>query len=217
MDGILNFEVSKAVLVLLLLLALGFIFWSFARKKLTARDMAFASLFAGISAVGGQLALPLPFTPVPITFQQVGPALAGILLGSRLAALSQVVYIFLGAVGLPVFAGFRGGLDRLVGPTGGFLLGFVLAAYVIGKLAEKQKKLSYGRTLPILFLGMIVYFTVGMVQLAVVANLSLAKAFYMGVAPFFGFDAVKMLLVAAVGVAARRALAQSGRLPGGMD
>jgi biotin transport system substrate-specific component len=96
--------------------------------------MIYAAMFGAATAMGAYIMIPLP--PVPITLQTLFVVLAGALLGGRLGALSQVVYLLLGIIGLPVFHGGKGGLGILLGPTGGYLVGFIAAAYVVGKLIE---------------------------------------------------------------------------------
>jgi biotin transport system substrate-specific component len=106
--------------------------------------MVYASMFGSLTAIGAYIMIPLP--PVPITFQTLFLNLAGALLGGYLGALSQVVYILLGVIGLPVFAGGKAGLGVLLGPTGGYLFGFVLAALVVGKgYRRRRPSLPSGR------------------------------------------------------------------------
>ena len=108
------------------------------QKETSLRGMAYASMFGALTAVGAYIMIPLP--PVPITLQTLFVNLAGALLGGYLGALSQVVYILLGVIGLPVFAGGKAGAGVLLGPTGGYLIGFVVGAFVIGKLTTIRKK-----------------------------------------------------------------------------
>jgi biotin transport system substrate-specific component len=92
---------------------------------------------SALIALGAQLALPLPFSPVPVTGQTFAVLIVGASLGSRLGPLSVMLYVVEGAAGLPVFAGGTGGLARLGGPTAGYLVGFVVAAAIVGALAER--------------------------------------------------------------------------------
>ena len=102
------------------------------------KKMAFASLFAALIAVGAYIKIPIPFSPVPITLQVFFIFLAGAMLGARWGTLSVIVYLLLGIVGLPVFSGGASGLGVLLGPTGGYLIGFVVAAFLVGTLCEKK-------------------------------------------------------------------------------
>ena len=90
------------------------------------------AIMAAVTMVSAQISLPLPFSPVPLVLSNMAAVIAGILLGPRDGVICMLVYLALGTAGLPVFAGFHGGLGVLVGPTGGYLIGFVLA---LGRLA----------------------------------------------------------------------------------
>lgn len=125
--------------------------------KLSTRDLIITALFAALTAVGGIISIPIG--PVPITLQSLFVILAGIILGAKLGALSQITYVILGLIGLPVFSGGTGGLGAVVSPTFGFLIGYIIAAYIIGKLTEKSKSLS--RIIYSVVLGSIVIYVMG--------------------------------------------------------
>ena len=108
--------------------------------KLSTRDLIITALFTALTAIGGFISIPLG--PVPVTLQTLFVVLSGLILGAKLGAISQITYVILGLIGLPVFSGGTGGLTTVVSPTFGFLISFVIAAYVIGKLTEKDKSLS---------------------------------------------------------------------------
>jgi biotin transport system substrate-specific component len=160
------------------------------------RGMVYASLFGALTAVGAYIIIPLP--PVPITLQTLFLGLAGVLLGGRLASLSQVVYLLLGIIGLPVFAGGKAGLGVLFGPTGGYLIGFVAAAFVIGKLVALKKRPGFAWLCLSLAAGTAVIYTLGVLQLSLVARLSPLKALTIGALPFLPGDAVKIVLAALI-------------------
>lgn len=101
------------------------------------RDLLLVTLFSLVTALSAQVAVPLPFSPVPLTGQTFGVLLTGALLGPRLGALAMVLYLIEGGVGLPFFAGGTFGAARLVGPTGGYLVAFPLAAAFTGWLATR--------------------------------------------------------------------------------
>src|SRR5215204_2832381 len=178
-----------------------------------AADMARVALMAALTAVGAQISIPLPFTLVPFTLQVPMVVLAGLLLGVRHGALSQVVYLMLGAIGLPVFAGFKGGLGILLGPTGGYLISYPIAAAVAGIAAHTVARASRRKALWTGFLwgcaGLAVIYALGATWLAVVAGLSPAEALATGVLPFVIFDLIKVGLAALVAVAAAPAIAPS--------
>ncbi len=113
------------------------------RKKL--KGMVFAALFAALTGAVAWFKIPLPFTPVPITLQTLMVLLSGTVLGPYYGALSMVIYLALGAIGLPVFAGGSSGAGSLLGPTGGYLFSYPVAAFVIGYLLQKKKLNAFVR------------------------------------------------------------------------
>ncbi|KUK31063.1 MAG: hypothetical protein XD63_1680 [Thermoanaerobacterales bacterium 50_218] len=156
------------------------------------RGMVYASMFGALTAVGAYITIPLQ--PVPITLQTLFTNLAGALLGGYLGALSQLVYILLGVMGLPVFAGGKAGVGVLFGPTGGYLIGFVLGAYLMGKMIEMRQQAGFGWIVLALGVGHVVVYGLGIIQLSAVAHLSAAKALAVGVLPFLPGDILKILV-----------------------
>jgi len=155
----------------------------------TARRVIGVAAFAVATALSAKVALPLPGTPVPFTFQPMLVLLAGALLGARLGAASQLLYLGMGVAGLPVFAA-GGGAAYLMGPTGGYLMAFPLAAYAVGALAGPGVLRALGG----LLVGMLVYYAGGVAWLAALGGLSTAVAW--GLQPFLFADLVKVLLAA---------------------
>ena len=153
--------------------------------------MVYASMFGALTAIGSFMVIPL--YPLPITLQTLFTGLAGILLGSYTGALSQIIYVILGVIGLPVFAGGRAGIGTLLGPSGGYLIGFIVGAYVIGKIQETRQKAGFAWTVMALVVGNLVIYTLGTLQLSLVAHLSLFKAVLVGVVPFLIGDILKLL------------------------
>ena len=100
-------------------------------------SLALCGLFAAITAVCSFISIPLGFTPVPVNLATLAVFLAGGLLGKKYGTIALAVYTLLGAVGIPVFAGFRGGLSVLAGPTGGYIIGYIAAAFLVGLIIEK--------------------------------------------------------------------------------
>jgi biotin transport system substrate-specific component len=158
-------------------------------RTIPLRSLVYASMFGALTSIGAFISIPM--FPVPLTLQTLFTTLAGLLLGGPLAALSQVVYVLLGIIGLPVFAGGKAGLGVLLGPTGGYLLGFILGAYVIGTLAHGKKDAGPAWFLMSIVTGHIVIYGLGVLQLALVAHLSVTKAVTIGVLPFLPGDALK--------------------------
>lgn len=161
------------------------------------RRMVYASMFGALTAIGSLIAIPVQ--PVPITLQTMFTGLSGVLLGGQAGALSQIVYIILGVIGLPVFAGGKAGLGTLLGPTGGYLIGFVLAAYVIGRIMESRRNPGFLWAIMALLAGNLIIYLFGTVWLAFSAHLDPIKALLLGVIPFLAGDAVKMVAAAVLG------------------
>ena len=149
-----------------------------------------------LTAAAAQISVHLPWTPVPLTGQTFAVLLSGAVLGARRGCLAQALYVLAGATGMPFFAGGAGGIAALVGPTGGYLLAFPVAAYVTGRLAER----GWDRRPPTMFaamlLGSTAIFAAGLAQLArFVPDGSLLAA---GLLPFIPGDLVKSALAAGV-------------------
>ena len=149
------------------------------------------SLFIALSA---QLAIPLPFSPVPVTGQTLAVFLVGMLMGSRRGSLCVLAYLAEGIAGLPVFAGGTAGPARLLGPTGGYLLGFVAAAYVAGRLAERGWDRRVGTTFLAMLLGNAAIYAAGLPWLA--AFVGIGRALPLGFYPFIVGDILKLALAA---------------------
>ena len=153
-----------------------------------------AALVAGSSLVIGlcaQVAIPLPFTPVPVTLQTLAVLMAGCILGSGRGALAVLAYLGEGCAGLPVFSGGRAGAAHLFGPTGGFLLGFLAAAYVVGLLAERgMLRHRIGAALALIAGNIVLYFP-GVLWLG--AYTGMDKALSLGMMPFLAGDALKIM------------------------
>lgn len=161
------------------------------------RRMVYASMFGALTAIGSLIAIPVQ--PIPITLQTMFTGLSGILLGGYAGALSQIVYILLGVIGLPVFAGGRAGLGTLLGPTGGYLIGFVLAAYIIGQIMVSRRQPGFLWTIMALLIGNLIIYVFGTAWLAFSAHLDPVKALLLGVVPFLPGDAVKLMAAAVLG------------------
>lgn len=159
----------------------------------TARPLRIAigvAVFAILTAMSAKIQVILPGTPVPFTFQPLLVLLSGALLGARLGAASQALYLTAGAVGIPAFA-FGGGAAYLLGPTGGYLLAYPLAAFVVGALMRP----GYLRTLAAMLAGLAIVYVGGVAWLGVVSGSGSVLA--MGLLPFVLADLVKTLVGAA--------------------
>ena len=143
--------------------------------KLSVRDMILVALFAALMVVGAYLRIPNPLFPaVPITFQLFFCIYAGLLLGARLGFLSQLIYLALGLVGLPVFSG-GGGIHYVLSPTFGFILGFVLCGAVVGWMSDRQKPATMMGVLGAGIAGLLLIYLVGDLYMYGVLNLYLGN------------------------------------------
>lgn len=138
-----------------------------AGRKISTQDMVLCGVFTTLIAVGAFIKVPVPV--VPFTLQFLFTMLAGLLLGGRKGALSVGVYILLGLVGLPVFAE-GGGFWYILKPSFGYLLGFMLAAYVTGAVVERKKKLLTRWVIAVNFLGLFIVYAAGMIYYYVICN-----------------------------------------------
>jgi len=172
-----------------------------AGETLSTRGMIYASMFGALTAIGALISIPLQ--PVPIVLSNLFLNIAAALLGGSLGALSQVIYIILGGLGLPVFSGGKAGFGVLLGPTGGYLVGFVIGAFLIGKLVERKKTPGFAWLVSSMAVGLLVIYSVGVLQLSVVAKLSLEKALAVGVLPFLPGDVLKIIAAAMVALKTR--------------
>lgn len=140
----------------------------------------------------------IPGNPVPYTLQNVGILVAGGALGLRRGGLAALLYVALGVIGLPFFAEGRGGLSVILGARGGYLVGFIVAAALVGRLAELGWDRRIGGAIGATLLGTIVIYAIGVPWLGVAVGMGAGEAIAMGLIPFLVADAVKLLAAAAV-------------------
>ena len=174
------------------------------------RDVVAIVGFALFTALAAQVTIPLGFTPVPITGQTFAVLLAGGVLGANRGALSMGLYVALGAIGLPFYAEGAGGWTAATGATAGYLVGFVVAAFVVGKMAEHGQDRKLSTSIPAFIAGTLIIYGIGAGWLAYDLGLPLtgaageASAISLGVAPFLVGDVLKALLAGALLPAAWR-------------
>ncbi len=175
-----------------------------ADSRFRAAEQVGAVLFVTIlTAAAAQISLPLPFTPVPFTFQPMVVLLGAAALGSRLGLSSQVLYLALGLAGLPVFTAsaiLPQGAARLLGPTGGYLMAYPFAAFAAGWLAERGFDRRYVTAFVAMVCGLAVVFAGGILWLTIASqpSLGLSGALAVGFTPFIVPDLMKLLMAAAV-------------------
>ena len=160
------------------------------------RDAALIVAGAALTALSAQVAFTVPWTPVPYTLQTGAVLLVGTALGTIRGAASMLLYVLVGALGLGVFAEGEGGVARLLGATGGYLIGFILAAAVVGRLAEAGWDRTFLRAAGLMTIGTLVVYAIGVPVLAVVAELPPAVAIEVGALVFLPSDLAKVAVAA---------------------
>ncbi len=171
--------------------------------KNDTRRLVFCALFTALIVVFSQLQIPIG--PVPISLATLGVMLCGLLLGWRLGALAVGAYILLGAVGVPVFAGFQGGVGRLVGPTGGYIAGYLFYALLAGLAVPRLQERFFGRCI-LLLLGTAVCYGLGTVWFMHTAGRTFWESLSLCVIPFLPGDAAKIALASFLTQRMRKAL-----------
>ncbi len=174
----------------------------FSTKKLSMIGLATA-----VTCVLAPLSIPIPVSPVPITLTNLVILLNIYIIGYQEATISLLVYLLLGTAGLPVFSGFSGGLGKLAGPTGGYLIGFIFLVLIAGLFITKFPSSPILAVVGMI-LGMAVTYGFGTIWLAIQMELSFLEALSIGVIPYLIGDAVKILLVALAGPKLQKRLAQ---------
>jgi biotin transport system substrate-specific component len=170
-------------------------------------SLSLAALFAAVIAAGTFISIPLPFSPVPVVLQNPFCLLAGLVLGPGLGSAAVGLYLAAGIAGAPVFAGAAGGIPRLLGPTGGFLLGYLLSAFIGGLIAGPPRRgtLSRRRLILAAAAGFLVIYVPGVIRLRFALG-SWGKALGAGFIPFIIGDAVKGVIAVLITPRLRRAV-----------
>ena len=158
---------------------------------------ALACLFAALLCAGAYISLPLPVSPAPITLDNFFAILGGLLLGPLWGSAASAIYLVIGTLGFPVFSGGSGGITHLIGPTGGYLLGYVIGAFIAGLCARKRGAIltSIGA-----LLGFIVILALGAAGLRYISGIAWAQAMVVGCLPFIPGDSVKAVLAIFVAI-----------------
>lgn len=178
------------------------------------KQMVQVALFSGIFCVFAPFTLPVPMSPVPLSLATFVVYLAAVLLGAKQGTVCVLVYLLLGAVGLPVFSGFSGGIGVLLGPTGGYLIGYMPCALIVGCLVGTKgfsrgfSGQAFKKNVLAMALGTLVCYTFGTAWFLFVMRESytIAQALLVCVVPYLFFDLVKILVASAVAEPVKRIL-----------
>jgi len=164
------------------------------------RMTVLASLMAALMAVGAYIHVPIG--PVPIVLTNLFVLLAGLLLGSRWGLVSTAIYLLVGAIGLPVFYGGKGGFAHILGPTGGYLFGFALSAWITGFISERFRHSMIGGVIAVI-IGSLTVYCLGVPWLKMMTKMSWNKAWMVGMIPFLIGDAIKAVVAIVLARAVR--------------
>ena len=177
-------------------------------KLFTVKNMCYVGLFTAVIAIMAQISIPMPLG-VPMTMQTFAITLAAIILGAKLSTISSLIYILLGAIGLPVLAGFSGGISKFVGPTGGFLISFPIMAFIIGYAVDHRSAFK-GAFVVGLIAGTVVNYIVGIAMFCILTQSSVAVGFTACVLPFIPTAIIKAILATLIGFPIRKRLKVMG-------
>jgi len=164
---------------------------------------------AALTAVAAQIVIPLPFTPVPITGQTFAVLFTGAALGWKLGAAGQLLYVAVGAFGAPVFTEASGGVEVIRGATGGYLIGFIFAAGLVGWLAEHRQDRAFLTMVAAFLMGSAVIYLFGVVGLMTATGWGLGEAVAKGVTPFIVGDLIKAVIAGVILPGSWRLLGES--------
>jgi len=161
-----------------------------------ARDLALVVAYAGFTGLAAQVVVPLPFTPVPVTGQTFAVLLGAAALGWQRGFLGMGLYLAAGLAGVPWFSQWSGGTDTLSAPSFGYIVGFVVAAALVGRLAAGGLDRTPARVVLTMVAGNLVIYAFGLPWLMAAVHVGLARGLHLGVTPFLGGDALKIALAA---------------------
>lgn len=176
-----------------------------------AKEMAVTAAMTAVLCILGPWAINIPISPVPITLCSMGIYFVLYLLGLKLGSISVLLYVLLGAAGLPVFTNFSGGFGKLLGPTGGYIIGYLFLALICGFFIEKFPNKLYLQGIGFL-LGTAVLYLFGTLWLQTQLALNFSAALMMGVIPYIPGDIVKLILALALAIPLKKRLIQAGLL-----
>lgn len=171
--------------------------------NLKTKDLTMIAIFASLTAIGAFIKIPLPI--VPFTLQYFFCALGAMILGSKKGALSQILYVVMGLIGIPIFTQ-GGGIQYVFNLTFGYLIGFILGAFLIGKIIENIKKITLGKVLATCILGLIIICLFGAIHMYIIYNFYLGqvigiwKIINIGILAFLPGDLLLSIIISIVGV-----------------
>ena len=182
--------------------------------KISVKELALVSMFTALTAVGAMISIPLG--EVPITLQTLFVILSGLILGPKLGPLSQIVYVTLGLVGVPIFAGFTGGLQSVMAPSFGFIISFIFVSYIVGLISHSGKGFSKFNIWLGAFIGTIAAYLIGLPYMYYILNMVMGKGLsfnmilHMGCILFLPGDFLKFIIASVIAMKILPILKKSG-------
>lgn len=167
------------------------------KLNLSIKEITQIGMCAALMAIFSQLSIPLPFTSVPVTLQILGLIVLAVIVGAKIATLSLIVFVILGAIGLPVFANFSGGFGVILGPTGGYIIGFIIMAFLIGYASSKQNKILLFIAA---YIGVTIDLVLGTLYLKIVTGMNMKAALIAGLYPFILKDFIIVAIAVIIGL-----------------
>ena len=174
-------------------------------KKISVKNLTYSALFTALISVLTYITIPLPFSPVPITAQSLAVMAAALILSTQETIFAIGTFLFLGIVGVPVFSGGRAGLGVIFGPSGGYLIGFLIGGIIINLLAKDKDKFWQVLTAVIIG-GIFVIHFIGFIWLSYSTGMGLKEAFFAGSLPFIPGDLFKAVLASYLGIRVNKGL-----------
>ena len=175
-------------------------------KKITVYEMCVTALMTALTCILAPMSIPIG--PIPISFTMFVLYISAFLLGPKLSSISYIVYLLLGVAGLPIFSGYTGGLAKLAGPTGGYLVGNIFLTLIIGFTVEHFYSKWYVIFLSMLAANIVLYFF-GTVWFVIQANTDMVSALKVCVFPFLLGDLIKVILAMIIGYTVRKSLVKA--------
>ena len=173
------------------------------KLNLSVKEITLVGIATAIMGIFSQLSLPIPFTTVPLTLQTFGLVIISVVLGKKIGTFSILIWALLGTIGIPVFSGFSSGIGILLGPTGGYIIGFIFMAFIIGYSSSNKNKV-------ILFLGVYIgqaiQYTFGVIQLKIVLGLNMKNALLAGLYPFLLKDIMTITIAVIIALSVKNSL-----------
>lgn len=174
-------------------------------SRFTTKDLTLIGLMTAITCILGPLSIPIPFSPVPVTFGNLAIFLSVYVLGTKKSLVTYMIYFLLGLAGLPVFSNFSGGLGKVVGPTGGYMIGFIFMILIAG-IAIERSHAKKAPSIAGMVLGSLVCNLIGTVWLSSQLGISFAAGLGIGVIPYLPGDLAKIIAAAIIGPSLRKAV-----------